>query len=279
MSILRKFLIIFLLGLLVLTANQAIFIEPDQLIVKRVSLTVPHWDDKLENAKFIILADIHAGAPFIDRKKLKEIVNIVNKEKPDFIFLLGDYLIKNVLGGNSIKAEIIAEELGKLKASKKIIAVLGNHDWWCGGEEVWQSFEKANIVVLENNSIKVNYNNKSFWVSGLADLVTRKPDLNKTFKDIKDKDPIILLTHVPDMFPSIPQKVSLTLAGHTHGGQVTLPFVGSLIVPSEYGQRYAEGHIVENDKHLFVSSGIGTSILPVRLGNPPEIVVLTLKNK
>ncbi len=86
-----------------------------------------------------------------------------------------------------------------------------------------------------------------------------------------------MLTHNPDVFPDIPSRVSLTLAGHTHGGQVNFPFVGRPVVPSKFGQRYATGHITENERHLFVTNGIGTSIIPVRFRVPPEIVVLTLQ--
>jgi predicted MPP superfamily phosphohydrolase len=89
--------------------------------------------------------------------------------------------------------------------------------------------------------------------------------------------PVLLLTHNPDLFPRIPARVTLTLAGHTHGGQVRLPLIGSPIVPSAYWQRYARGRVVEQGRHLFVSTGIGTSDLPIRLGVPPTIFVLTLR--
>ena len=112
----------------------------------------------------------------------------------------------------------------------------------------------------------------------MADLWTRTPDIPGTLKDIPDDDPILLLTHSPDVFPDIPARVSLTLAGHTHGGQVNLPLVGRPIVPSKYGQRYAAGHIIEQGRHLFVSTGVGTSIIPVRFRVPPEIQILTVSS-
>src|SRR4030095_10957928 len=112
-----------------------------------------------------------------------------------------------------------------------------------------------------------------------ADLWTRRPDVEGTLRKIPlDRNPIIMLTHNPDVFPDIPARVSLTLAGHTHGGQVNLPFVGRPIVTSTFGQRYAIGHITEQGHHLFVSSGLGTSIIPVRFRVPPEIVILTIRS-
>jgi predicted MPP superfamily phosphohydrolase len=89
---------------------------------------------------------------------------------------------------------------------------------------------------------------------------------------------VLAFTHNPDVFPQVPHRVALTIAGHTHGGQVALPFVGRPVVPSKYGQRYAIGHVVEDARHLFVSPGIGTSVVPVRFQVPPEISVLTLRS-
>ena len=112
---------------------------------------------------------------------------------------------------------------------------------------------------------------------GIADLWTRKPDVESALHQVESNDPVLLITHNPDIFPDVPRRVSLTLAGHTHGGQVNLPVAGRLVVPSKYGQRYAIGHIVEDGRHLFVGGGVGTSILPVRFRVPPEVVIITLK--
>lgn len=253
------------------------FIEPNQLVIKREILSVPNWHKEHENLKFALIADIHAGAPFIRLDKLRKIVDLTNKEKPDVIFLLGDYVIKDVIGGEFIKPSIIAKELNKLKARYAIIAILGNHDWWYDGVRVRNALEPINIPVLENSAVKINCLGKSFWVAGLDDLSMRFPDVKMSLKKINDNNPVIMLSHSPDMFPFVPSRVSLTISGHTHGGQVNFPFFGRPIVPSFYGQRYAYGHIKENNRNLFVTSGIGTSRIPVRFGVTPEIVILTLK--
>ena len=114
------------------------------------------------------------------------------------------------------------------------------------------------------------------WLAGVADLWTRSPDIEGTLKQVTDEEPVLLFTHNPDIFPEVPPRVSLTLAGHTHGGQMNLPIFGRPVVPSQYGQRYAFGHVVENGRHLYVSGGVGTSIIPARFRVPPEVVVLTL---
>jgi uncharacterized protein len=117
---------------------------------------------------------------------------------------------------------------------------------------------------------------QGFWLSGLGDLWTRGNRAEATLQKITDSDPVIVMMHNPDVFPSIPERVSLTVAGHTHGGQVNVPFVGRLVVPSAFGQRFAYGLIEEDGRKLFVTGGIGTSIIPVRFRVMPEVVILTL---
>jgi predicted MPP superfamily phosphohydrolase len=116
----------------------------------------------------------------------------------------------------------------------------------------------------------------AFWLAGVGDLWTGTPDIEGTLRQVDTDYPVILFTHNPDIFPNVPARVSLTVAGHTHGGQVNLPLLGRPVVPSDFGQRYAYGHVVEGGRHLFVGGGVGTSIIPARFRVPPEIVILTL---
>jgi predicted MPP superfamily phosphohydrolase len=179
-----------------------------------------------------------------------------------------------------IEPEIIAGILKDLRARFGVYAVLGNHDWGYDGYRVRKALESTGVIkVLENEVTQININGESLWLAGLVDKWTRIQDVDGTLRKIPPGQTIIALTHNPDIFPTIPPSVSLTLAGHTHGGQVNLPFVGRLIVPSDYGQKYAAGLIVEQGKSLFVTTGIGTSIFPVRFRVPPEIAILTLKSK
>ena len=124
-----------------------------------------------------------------------------------------------------------------------------------------------------------------FWLAGLADQrvvelgggrFVGNDDLPGTLARIDGDAPVVLLAHEPDIFPDVPRRVSLTLCGHTHGGQCRFPFVGPLFVPSRYWRRYAYGHIIEDERHLIVSGGLGYSGLPVRIGMPPEIVLIEL---
>ena len=142
--------------------------------------------------------------------------------------------------------------------------------------EVRRAFEQDEIPVLEDQVAEIKWRAGSFYLAGLADIWTRPQHVIETIAKAPSGSPIIALTHNPDVFPNLPQSVPLMLAAHTHGGQVNFPVWGTPIVPSRFGPKYTAGHIYENSHHLFVTIGIGTSILPVRFRVPPEIVILTV---
>lgn len=194
--------------------------------------------------------------------------------------MLGDFLIQGVLLGEYTPPEPIAEVLSKLKAPLGVFAVLGNHDWWRDGTGMWKALESKGIVVLENNAVLIERSGeKPFWIGGLADDTTRTPDISKTLNKITTDDPVIMLSHDPAPFLEMPERPVVTLAGHTHGGQVAIPVIGPLVIPGRAPIRYAYGHIIEDSKDLIVSSGIGTSILPVRFNQRPELINLTVSGK
>ena len=231
----------------------------------------------LRGLRVAAMGDIHTGAPHIDEAKLRAIVEDVNRASPDVVVLLGDYVIHGVVGGSFVDPETTAGILGGLRAPGGVIAVLGNHDWWYDGERVRRALQARGIVVLENTAHSIPRGGGRVWVAGLADLWTRLPDIAGALSAVPEREPVLLLTHSPDVFPGVPSRVALTLAAHTHGGQVRLPPFPPPVVPSEYGSRYAAGHIEEGGRHLFVTTGVGTSILPVRFAVPPEVALLTLR--
>ena len=137
------------------------------------------------------------------------------------------------------------------------------------------ALEAEGVTVLEDRAVELA---NGLWVAGLGDMRHRRPDVARALCEIPEDAPAIVLSHDPDMFPEVPERVSLTLAGHTHGGQVAIPLLRRPLLPSYYGERYARGHVIEHGRHLFVSSGLGTSGLPIRLLAPPEVLILTLRN-
>ncbi|MDX6693978.1 MAG: uncharacterized protein QOF02_1581 [Blastocatellia bacterium] len=259
----------------VLLGVWAFVIEPNRLTVNEVSIKLPRWPPAFAGLRVALISDLHVGSPHIDVAKLRRVVEMTNAAQPDLTLLAGDFMVTSRIH-QAVEPEVIAGELKNLRARFGVYTVLGNHDWWYDGERVRAAFEGAGIRVLENDVAQIQHEGQSLWLAGIADAWTRKPDIEGTLRKVTDDGPVIILTHNPDIFPNVPARVSLTLAGHTHGGQVNIPFVGRLKVPSEYGQRYAIGHVVEESRHLFVTPGVGTSIIAVRFRVPPEISLLTL---
>ena len=254
-----------------------VFIEPSRLIVRQETIQIDNLPKELTGLRIALIADIHSGGPFIDDNKLRQIVELTNQQNPDLIVLLGDYMSPNSWHSRRVEPEVTAAAMKNLHAPLGVYAVLGNHDWWYNGGKVRRAFEANGIPVLDDEVAEVKWQNGSFWLVGLADFWTRPQHVSETIAKVPQGAPVIAITHNPDVFPGLPQSVPLLLTAHTHGGQVNLPLIGAPIVPSRFGRKYTAGHVFENGHHMFVTTGIGTSILPVRFRVPPEIVILTIK--
>ena len=251
--------------------------EPHRFRVREVPLELPDWPPALAGLRVALLADLHVGSPYNDVDKLREIIRRTNEAHPDLICLLGDY-VKGRIPGHWVNPKTIARELGRLQAPLGVFAVMGNHDYWYGVENVIQAFRNSGIKVMEDQAERVTFRGAGFWIGGLSDFREGRHDVRGTLRQVTDSAPVILITHNPDIFPEIPARVSLLLAGHTHGGQVVFPFIGALVVPSIYDNRYLNGHIEERGQHLFVASGTGMSYLPVRFLVPPEVTILRIES-
>jgi uncharacterized protein len=255
----------------------AVGIEPGWVVTRETRVPITRWPTDLGPLRIAALADLHTGAPHITVDKIREIVSTVNAARPDLIVLLGDYVIHGVAGGRFVPVEQTAAALRDLRAPLGVFAVLGNHDWWHDGPRCARALEAVGIRVLEDTAAEVAVRGRPLWIAGVSDARTRPAAIGRALAPVPTGAPVIALTHNPDLFVRVPTRVLLTLAGHTHGGQVNLPVLGRLIVPSQFGERYAIGHIHEDGRDLFVSSGIGTSIIPVRFRVPPEISLITVE--
>ena len=279
------------------TSAYAVIVEP--LLRQRITrydLKLRRWPDDLP-LTIAAIADVHACKPWMDVERIHSIVRQTNELKPDLIVLLGDYVagLRHYRTGEVSSGEW-SKALAGLKAPLGVHAILGNHEWW--GDRAAQmnrhgptfgrlALERAGIPVYENDVVRLTKSGRSFWLAGLGDQLAFWPsrrrypdraigvdDLDGTLRKVPDGDPIILLAHEPDIMPRVPERVSLVMSGHTHGGQVRL-FGWSPVVPSRYGNRYAYGHVREQCD-LIVSGGLGCSIMPVRFGVPPEIVLVSI---
>jgi uncharacterized protein len=260
-----------------LIAVEAAWREPRRLVVRRPVLRLERWPAPLDGLRVAIVADLHAGAPHAGLRRVEQVVARVNAERPDLVALLGDFVDPHVLFGRRLAPEAVARRLGRLRAPLGRVAVLGNHDWRGDGERLRGALRDAGITVLEDEAVALGDGPGAPWVVGLADLRFRRPDARAAFAGVPPEAPVLALAHDPDLFPLLPERAALVLAGHTHGGQVSLPVVRGLVIPSWWGDRYAHGHVVEGGRHLYVSAGVGTSGVPVRLLAPPEVVILELR--
>lgn len=281
-------------------SGYAFAVEPGwRLNVTRYAVSPPGWTPGLR-LSIGVIADVHAGGPMMPAERIRAIAEQTNALKPDVIVLLGDFTASHKLKTRRVTPEEWSQALSVLEAPLGVHAILGNHDWWddlaaqrSGKGPVLgrRMLERVGIPVYENDVVRLEKNARPFWLAGLGDQLAlikgrrkrafRKfqgvDDLNGTLAKITDDAPVVLLAHEPDIFPRVPERVALTLSGHTHGGQVRL--LGfSPMVPSRYGNRYAYGHVCENNRNLVISGGLGCSILPVRLGVPPEIVMVDVES-
>lgn len=284
--------------------------EPFRLSITNYQVSPKSWPCGLR-LRLAALADLHICEPFMGLEKLRYIVERTNALAPDAVLLLGDFvpgnamsrIVRRLPGGAVIEKEAWADVLAELKAPHGVHAVMGNHDWWedataqrqrGGPVEVARLLRRVGINALENEAKRIIKDGQPAWIAGLGDQWALHPlpgvpadpvtwyhgvdNLAGTLAQTAPDEPVILMAHEPDIFDDVARlarPVALTVSGHTHGGQVRLAGYAPT-VPSRFGQRYAYGHVREAGRDLVVSGGLGCSILPIRFGAPPEIVMIEL---
>ena len=267
-------------------SGYSIGIEPrlaPRLISYRIS--PPDWAFPDRILRIGVIADVHACDPWMPAAKIEAIAEAANALEPDMFVLLGDF-VEGLRGvwASPIPMDYWSGPMADLQSPLGTYAILGNHDWWVDAAATRAALEARQIPVMENDAELISLpGGGSFWLAGLGDQLAFKDtrtgvdDINGLTERVPDDGrPAILLAHEPDIFPLVPQRFGLTLAGHTHGGQIRLPVLGRFPVASGHGQRYAYGHVVEDQRHLLISGGLGCSGFPVRFGVPPEINLIEI---
>jgi predicted MPP superfamily phosphohydrolase len=254
------------------------------LVITHYWLNPPRWPAG-RRLSICVIADLHAGGPNMGLARVRQVVDAGNALKCDLIVLLGDFFATHRFITEHVTPPQWAGELKRLAAPLGVYSIYGNHDWWYDIDGVRQALAAVRIPAMQNQAVLLGEAGSRFWLAGLGDQLAHwigrdqfvgEDDLPGTLAGVTSDDPVILLAHEPDIFVQVPERVSLTLAGHTHGGQIRLPLLPPFWAPSEYGARFAYGHIVEHGRHMIVSGGLGCSKVPLRLGMPPEILRIDL---
>ena len=262
----------------------AAVIEPQWVKETRVTVETDRWPRGYPPLRIGFIADVHVGSPFSDLAAIEGVVARMNALRPDLVLLGGDFIgSRDMLFGGIVAPEPIAVRLGKLNAPLGVIAVLGNHDNFYGPARVTQALHQAGIRVLENAATDILIGDMPVRIAGLADDSTTLPQDRRVWIDRLHRDrempPLLIVTHDPGVFFEIPPRAALIVAGHTHGGQINIPFFGPPFLPSRAPNRHAYGLIREDGKIMYVTSGLSTSILPLRFNARPEIVLIELRSK
>lgn len=224
--------------------------------------------------RIALLSDIHVAGPDMPPARLERIVAQVNALKPDLVLIAGDLVSDKMTATHVYSPREVVAPLGRLRAPLGTIAVPGNHDHWYDLPGLSAELKANGIALLANDARRAG----PLVIGGLDDDYTGRADLGKTLDAMAQIPGAgVMLSHSPDPFPNVPNSVPLTLAGHTHCGQIGYPWGGSPATMSDYGQRYACGRVDEHGKSLFVGAGLGTSLLPVRLFTQAEVWLITVR--
>ncbi|MFN3418349.1 MAG: metallophosphoesterase [Pyrinomonadaceae bacterium] len=289
----RKYLLLSAIGIFIIASLFYSFvIEPGRLVVTEHTIEIEKLDPALDGLKIVAISDLHCGSNAVNAEKLRDLLALANGQNPDIVVLLGDF-VSEYEGGTKLRMPLdeMTQNIRGLKARYGVFAVMGNHDDWYDSELVKNAVQAAGYRILDDEIATLDINNTKLRLLGLRDhlRINSWKAFSEQTRHLIDTDggsgDIIVLEHSPDVLPMITGELSISpdtrlmLAGHTHGGQVWLPILGRPIIPSSYGQKYAYGHIRDQGLDMFVTSGVGTSILPFRFLVPPEIAVITLKRK
>ncbi len=271
--------------------------EPRRLRTREVGVALPRWPTALDGLRVAVVSDLHAGSPGVGLAQVRRMTERMAELRPDLVLLLGDYFA-DVRGGAHLDPYDVADALAPVTRMAPHAAVLGNHDWYAGGHRVRAALQRAGFTVLEESAVRVSVRGHDLWLAGVGDLWERQPDVSAALAGVPGGAPTLVLSHNPDCVLDVPAWVALTVAGHTHAGQISLfgrpfyeisPFTGNAFVRGRYD--VPAGEIPGSPdglrpsgspaglRPLYVCPGIGTSLVPWRLGVVPELTVLRVRQR
>jgi hypothetical protein len=243
-------------------------------IVCRLEIAVDGWPQFVRPLRIAFLSDFHAGSHAGDIARLNAILDEAATFQPDLVLFGGDYVNMQVFGGGRVPPHVIAAMLARIDGMHGRFAILGNHDYIYGQDDVAAALRARGITVLDHERQTVTFNNHAIDIIGVPDGHIARPEGKELLAGLKPDRPAIVLVHDPMWFADVPPGPFLTLSGHTHGGQVRLPGIGIVTNASTAPLRWSHGLVIEGGRTLYVTAGLGTSAVPIRVGVPPEFAVL-----
>jgi predicted MPP superfamily phosphohydrolase len=254
-------------------------VEPASFKVENIRLQLPRLPQAFSGLRVAQLSDIHMGG-WMDRERFQDVADLVVAQKPDILLITGDFLIGHYYKNSSVQAlDDLTAVLSPLAKSIPSFAILGNHDYWTNADAVRQMLSSSGIMDLTNSVFTLKNNGNRLHFCGVDDVWEGSPRLGLIADQLPDGDAAILLAHEPDFADKSVKtgKFDLQLSGHTHGGQVVLPFLGPPILP-HLGRKYPSGLYRVGNMYQYTNRGVGMAKLPIRLNCPPEITIFQLED-
>ncbi len=245
-------------------------------IVRTATVSIKDWPVGTPPLKVLLISDTHVTGPDMPPERLRRILRQLMARKPDLILLAGDYISEKQVSTRVYSPAELAAPFAELSAPLGVFAVMGNHDHWADVNAITLEMQRNGVQVLDNGAARAG----PLVIGGIDDEFTQHDNMRATFvaMDALGTGPRILLTHGPDVVPDLPSPVASVFTGHTHCGQIVLPVIGAISYVSRYGDRFACGDIDDKGQRVFVSAGLGTSIVPLRYGADPDVWLVTLGN-
>lgn len=252
-------------------------VEPERVVVERVSLTLPRLAPAFDGYRIVQISDVHLDG-WMTARRLRRVVDLANEQRPDLISLTGDFVTRSPFYSTAHLAPLLVGPLAELRAPDGVLAVLGNHDNRAGAKALRRALRDAGIVELDNRVRTLKRGGDALHVAGVDSFYMGLDRLDLVLEGLPDRGCAVLLAHEPDFADesAATGRFDLQLSGHSHGGQVRLPFLGPLALPA-FGRRYPAGLYELDGMRLYTNRGVGVTLARLRANCPPEITVLTLR--
>jgi uncharacterized protein len=243
-------------------------------IIRTAQLKAENWPKGAPPVRVLLISDIHVAGPDMPPERVAKIAEQLNATKPDLILIAGDLISEKLLATRLFTPEEVVASLTAFKAPLGVIVALGNHDHWAGTAAFKRELASAKLTLLDNDAVTRG----PLIIGGVGDEFTGNADLAKTYRAMAiQKGVPMIVTHDPDIVPDLPSPVAAVFAGHTHCGQINRPWSGAPAMNvSRYGMRFQCGDIKDRGQRVFVTAGLGTSVVWLRYAAPPDAWVVTI---